>query len=85
EKKEEKKDELDIPITDLKLSTRILNALTSRKINTLRDLLNTPKERLEELKNLGKKSIEELEKVVAEKGYKLLTFAELLEKAKEKK
>lgn len=62
EEKQEVKDELDIPITDLKLSTRITNALISRKINTLRDLLNTPKERLEEMKNLGKKSIEELER-----------------------
>ncbi|MCM8803903.1 MAG: DNA-directed RNA polymerase subunit alpha [Candidatus Omnitrophica bacterium] len=80
-----KKDELDMPITDLKLSTRITNALVSRNINTLRDLLNTPKERLEEMKNLGKKSIEELEKVLSKRGYKLLTFAELSEKTKEKK
>lgn len=85
EKEEIKKDELDIPITDLKLSTRINNALASRKINTLRDLLNTPRERLEEMKNLGKKSIEELEKALAKRGYKLLTFAELSEKIKEKK
>lgn len=85
EEKQEVKDELDIPITDLKLSTRITNALISRKINTLRDLLNTPKERLEEMKNLGKKSIEELEKALEKRGYRLFTFEELSQQQKEQK
>ncbi|MCM8807247.1 MAG: DNA-directed RNA polymerase subunit alpha [Candidatus Omnitrophica bacterium] len=85
EEKEEVKDELDIPITDLKLSTRINNALENRGIKTLRDLLNTPKERLEEMKNLGKKSIEEIEQALEKRGYKLKTFAELAEEKREKK
>jgi DNA-directed RNA polymerase subunit alpha len=85
EEKEEVKDPLDIPIGDLKLPSRINNALISRKIYTLKDLLETPKERLEETKNLGKKSIEELEKILAEKGYRLKTFEELSKEKKEKK
>jgi DNA-directed RNA polymerase subunit alpha len=85
EEKVEIKDPLDIPISDLKLPSRINNALISRKIHTLRDLLNTPRERLEETKNLGKKSIEELEKILAEKGYRLKTFEELAREKKEKK
>jgi DNA-directed RNA polymerase subunit alpha len=85
EEKVEIKDPLDTPISDLKLPSRINNALISRKIHTLRDLLNTPRERLEETKNLGKKSLEELEKILAEKGYRLKTFEELAKEKKEKK
>lgn len=81
---EKKPEELDIPITALKLSTRIYNVLETRNIKTLKDLLNTPRERLEEMKNLGKKSIEEIEKALEKRGYKLKTFAELSE-SKEKK
>jgi len=88
-KKEKKKEEkevasdLDIPISELKLSTRVSNALTGKNINTLKDLLNTPREKLEELKNLGKKSIEEVEKVLEKRGYRLLTIKELAEKKEE--
>jgi len=80
--KEKIKDELDLPISDLKLSTRIYNALENKKIKTLRDLLNTPREKLEEMKNLGKKSIEEIEEALKKKGYVLKSSADI---AKEKK
>jgi len=85
-KKEEKKREkevtsdLDIPISELKLSTRVSNALSGKNINTLKDLLNTPKEKIEELKNLGKKSLMEIEDVLKKRGYRLLTIKELAEK-----
>lgn len=82
--KVEVKENLDIPISELKLSTRVYNALVSRNIKTLRDLLNVPRERLEEMKNLGKKSIEEIDNALSKMGYRLLTFAELAE-TKEKK
>lgn len=88
-KKEKKKEEkevasdLDIPISELKLSTRVSNALTGKNINTLKDLLNTPREKLEELKNLGKKSIEEIEEVLKKRGYRLLTIKEFSEKKEE--
>ena len=59
------------------------NALTGKNINTLKDLLNTPREKLEELRNLGKKSIEEIEKVLKKRGYRLLTLKELSEKKEE--
>ncbi|MCD6408079.1 DNA-directed RNA polymerase subunit alpha [bacterium] len=80
-KEEEKKEpDLEIPISELKLSTRVCNALSSRNIKTLKDLLNTPKEKFEEIKNLGKKSIEEIEEALKKRGYRLLTFSELSEK-----
>jgi len=88
-KKEEKKREkevtsdLDIPISELKLSTRVSNALSGKNINTLKDLLNTPKEKIEELKNLGKKSLMEIEDVLKKRGYRLLTIKELAEKKEE--
>ncbi|HOK56710.1 MAG TPA: DNA-directed RNA polymerase subunit alpha [bacterium] len=75
--KKEIKDELDIPITDLKLSTRVYNALENKNIKTLRDLLNTPIETLEEMKNLGKKSLEEIEKALKKRGYRLKSSSEL--------
>jgi DNA-directed RNA polymerase subunit alpha len=78
------KDELDTPVTDLKLSTRVYNALENKNIKTLRDLLNTPLEDLEEMKNLGKKSIEEIEKALRKRGYYLKTRSELAQ-TKEKK
>jgi len=85
EKEEEKEEEkLDIPIEELKLSTRVCNVLASRNIKTLRQLINTPKERLKEMKNLGEKSISEIEEVLKKKGYKLLSFAELSQKEEEK-
>jgi len=40
---------------------------------------------LEEMKNLGKKSIEELEKALEKRGYRLFTFEELSQQQKEKK
>jgi DNA-directed RNA polymerase subunit alpha len=82
--KEKKEENLDIPISDLKLSTRVCNALASRNISTLQELLNTPRERFEEIKNLGKKSIEEIEDSLKKRGYNLYTFEELSDKHKEK-
>ncbi|MCM8811187.1 MAG: DNA-directed RNA polymerase subunit alpha, partial [Candidatus Omnitrophica bacterium] len=74
--KREIKYDLDIPITELKLSTRVYNALENKNIKTLRDLLNTPIEVLEEIKNLGRKSIEEIENALKKIGYSLKTTSE---------
>ena len=87
-RKEVKKEEvgkidLDIPISDLKLSTRVINALTGKNIKTIRDLINTPREKLEELKNLGKKSIKKIENILKKRDIKLLTLKELAEKQEE--
>lgn len=69
--------DLDRPISEIKLSTRILNGLLSAKIRTLRELVSTPREKLEEIKNLGKKSISDLENILKEMGLKLKTEEEL--------
>ncbi|MCM8769310.1 MAG: DNA-directed RNA polymerase subunit alpha [Candidatus Omnitrophica bacterium] len=68
---------LDIPISELKLSTRVENALLSRNIATLRGLLNTPREEFSEIKNLGKKSLEEIEAALKQRGYTLRTAEEI--------
>ncbi|MCX7704804.1 MAG: DNA-directed RNA polymerase subunit alpha [bacterium] len=65
------KDVLALPITDLKLSTRVINVLQAKEIKTLRDLLKISRLELEEMKNLGKKSIQEIEEALEKRGYKL--------------
>jgi len=82
----ERKQSIDLnkPITELKLNTRILNGLVSARIETLKDLLSTPKEKLEEIKNLGKKSISELEEVLKDMGFTLKTKEELAKRKAEK-
>jgi DNA-directed RNA polymerase subunit alpha len=57
-------DNLDISITELKLSTRVINALSLKNIKTLKDILQTPREQFTEMKNLGKKSLEEVEEIL---------------------
>ena len=64
-------EEFNIPIAQLNLSTRIVNALKMFNINTLGDLLKLSKEQFADIKNLGKKSIQEIEDVLKKKGYKL--------------
>jgi len=83
EKKEYVKEDTDIPISELNLSTRALNALNGKNIKTIKELINTPKEDIEELKNLGKKSIEEIEDALKKRGYKLLTLEEIAKKEEE--
>jgi len=72
-----KPDEADMatPVTELKLSTRVCNALAQKNIHTLGQLVEIPRERFEEYKNLGKKSLEEIEQALAKRGYKLKSFA----------
>ncbi|MCX8082585.1 MAG: DNA-directed RNA polymerase subunit alpha [bacterium] len=82
----EKKHGVDLnkSISELKLNTRILNGLSSAKIETLKDLLSTPREKLEEIKNLGKKSISELESILKDMGLQLKTEKELEKQEAEK-
>ncbi len=82
--KEEIRDELDTPITDLKLPTRIYNALESKNVKTLRDLLNISRQELESIKNLGKKSIEEIENILERMGYHLKSSGEPVQKREKK-
>lgn len=61
----------DILITDLNLPTRVVNALKLHKIHTLKDLLEIPKDKFSEVKNLGEKSLQQIEKILEKMGYKL--------------
>jgi DNA-directed RNA polymerase subunit alpha len=72
------------PISELKLGTRILNGLASAKIETLNDLLLTPKEKLEKIRNLGKKSIVKIESILDDMKLKLRTKEELAKQEAEK-
>ena len=77
---EEEKSEIvddDIPLSEFKFSTRIRKVLERREITTLKGLLEIPQEDWLVEKNLGKKSIEEMESKLAEKGYKLKSKEEI--------
>lgn len=54
------------------LSNRIKKALRYKQIITLQQLLNTDFRELETVRNLGKKSLEELKEYLNNKGYRLL-------------
>lgn len=51
----------NVIIDELNLPSRVINALLREKIETVADLIRTGKERLIEMKGLGKKSIELIE------------------------
>ena len=55
-------------VEELELSTRITNALRNAGIDTVGKLLETPKEDLVKLKNMGAKSISDIEEQLKEKG-----------------
>ena len=55
-------------VEELELSTRITNALRNANIDTVGKLLETPKEELVKLKNMGAKSISDIEEQLKEKG-----------------
>lgn len=54
-------------VEELELSTRITNALRNAGIDTVEKLLGTPKEELVKLKNMGAKSISDIEERLKEK------------------
>ncbi len=56
-------------VEELELSTRITNSLKNASINTVADLLTTPKEELVKLKNMGAKSISDIEQKLKDKGF----------------
>lgn len=55
-------------IEELELPTRVNNALHSAGVETIEDLLNTPSEKLGTIKNLGAKSIKDIQGKLSEKG-----------------
>jgi len=56
----------DVPVEDLPLSTRTINALKKANILTMSDLMSKTEEDLLDIKNIGQKSIEELLKLIKE-------------------
>ena len=75
EEKEEAASELEqklnMDIEDLNLSVRAYNCLKRRGINKVRELVVLNPEDLISMKNFGKKSLEEVERVLAELGLSL--------------
>jgi DNA-directed RNA polymerase subunit alpha len=55
-------------IEELELSTRITNSLKNAGINTIEDLMSAQKEELVKLKNMGAKSLSDIEEKLKEKG-----------------
>ncbi len=73
--KKEKEDDVIKPkidktatIEELELSTRITNSLKNAGIETVDNLMNAPKEDLVKLKNMGAKSLSDIEEKLREKG-----------------
>lgn len=62
---------LKMTLEELDLPTRIVNALHNGGIDTVGQLLGTPKKELYNIKNLGAKSITTIEEVLRDKGIAL--------------
>ncbi len=69
EKEEEKKDKIpDMPIEELELSVRASNGLKRASINTVGDLVEKTREEMGKIRNLGQKSLDEIEQKLKELG-----------------
>lgn len=62
---------LKLTIEELDLPVRITNALKAIEINTIEDLVSTPRQQLLKAKNLGTKSIQLISDKLAERGLAL--------------
>ncbi|MEW6448310.1 MAG: DNA-directed RNA polymerase subunit alpha [Bacillota bacterium] len=77
EKEEEKKNRLlEMPIEDLDLSVRSYNCLKRAGINTVEELVQRDEEEMIKVRNLGKKSLEEVKQKLGELGLALRKAAE---------
>lgn len=69
EKEEEKKDKiLEMSIEELELSVRASNGLKRANINSVGDLIQKTREEMGKIRNLGQKSLDEIEHKLAELG-----------------
>ncbi|MDR0826117.1 MAG: DNA-directed RNA polymerase subunit alpha [Mycoplasmataceae bacterium] len=59
---------LSTPIEDMNLSVRSYNCLKRRGIQTIEELVNMTRSEVEKIKNLGKKSLREIQKNLTEYG-----------------
>ena len=64
-------DLLKLTVDELDLPTRIYNSLRNGGVETIRDLLNTPRKDLISMRNMGAKSIAIIEEKLGEKGISL--------------
>ncbi|MDP3049954.1 MAG: DNA-directed RNA polymerase subunit alpha C-terminal domain-containing protein, partial [Eubacteriales bacterium] len=72
EKEEEKKNKLlEMPIEELDLSVRSYNCLKRAGINTVEELIQRNEEEMMKVRNLGKKSLEEVVRKLNELGLDL--------------
>ncbi|BAS29061.1 DNA-directed RNA polymerase subunit alpha [Limnochorda pilosa] len=72
EKQEEEKDRLlELPIEELDLSVRSYNCLKRAGINTVEDLTRKTEEDMMKVRNLGKKSLQEVKEKLADLGLSL--------------
>ncbi|UCD55177.1 MAG: DNA-directed RNA polymerase subunit alpha [Candidatus Omnitrophota bacterium] len=78
ESKEEKDvmEKLNMPITELELSVRSSNCLREAKIKTIGDLVKKPEVEMLKYRNFGKKSLSEINKILADMGLHLGMQAE---------
>jgi DNA-directed RNA polymerase subunit alpha len=61
EKEEDRKEKvLEMPIEELDLSVRSFNCLKRANIHTIQDLVNKSEEEMMKVRNLGKKSYDEV-------------------------
>ncbi|AHF57438.1 DNA-directed RNA polymerase subunit alpha [Spiroplasma eriocheiris] len=65
---EKEEDELDRSIDELEFTPRSQNCLKRAKIETLRDLISKTEEEIQEIRNLGKKSLTGIKEKVAALG-----------------
>jgi DNA-directed RNA polymerase subunit alpha len=73
EKEENEKDKLlEMPIEELDLSVRSYNCLKRAGINTVAELVNKTPEDMMKVRNLGKKSLQEVEEKLAVLNLSLL-------------
>ena len=67
---------LDMPIEELELSVRSYNCLKRAAINTVEDLIQRTEEDMIKVRNLGKKSLEEVDAKLSELGLSLKKLEE---------
>ena len=58
----------DFLVEDLPLQTRTINALKKSKINSLHELAKKTNEELEDIKNIGEKSLQEIKDLLDKEG-----------------
>jgi len=68
---EEPEDKTKMPIEELKLSTRVINALVNNGIKTVGGLLRKSEEKLLELEGIGEKGLSEIKKEIKKLGLEI--------------